>query len=184
MDGCNASITKNGGSPELLGSNTTNSMWWWIKRTYKCDTDDKFDFSKAKERVNSITGTLSDDTTSLSYQDYREDENGNWIHRDTAITLPGRDTYEVCEKACKLRKEKKDTQAAIMGTTNQYRNTIQSYDYIYKACSADGVCPVEDGEQIVKSCQCISDFTEAATVMSALDAASHDLICSDGIRRK
>ena len=182
MDGCNATIAKNSGSAGLLGSDATNSMWWWIERAYKCDTDQKFDFTGEKERVKSITGTLRDDTDSLYYKDYRKDESGSWGYMDTTIALSGRDTSDVCEKACKLRKVKEDTQAGTMGTTAQNRTTILSYEYIYKACT-DGVCPVGDGEEIVKSCQCISDFSEAATVMSAVNSASHDLICSDGVKK-
>ena len=182
MDGCNATIAENSGSAGLLGSDATNSMWWWIERTYKCDTDRKFDFSNEKERVKSVTGTLRDDTDSVYYKDYRKGEDGSWGYMDTTIALSGRDTSDVCEKACKLRKIKEDTQAGTMGTTSQNRTTILSYEYIYKACT-DGVCPVGDGEEIVKSCQCISDFSEAATVMSAVNSASHDLICSDGVRK-
>ncbi|MBN2570067.1 MAG: hypothetical protein JXB42_11610 [Deltaproteobacteria bacterium] len=182
MDGCNATIAKNGGSAEVLGSDDTNSMWWWIERTYKCDTDKKFDFTNEKERVESVTSTLQDNTDSLYYRDYRKGEDGSWGYMDTAIALSGRDVSDVCEKACKLRKVKEDTQAGSMGTTAQNRTTILSYEYIYKACT-DGTCPVEDGEEIVKSCQCISDFSEAATVMSAVNSASHDLICSDGVKK-
>jgi len=186
MDGCNAILTKNDGSVELVGSDDTNSMWWWVERTYKCDTDKKFDFINEKEIVESVTGTLidddDDDTDSLYYRDYRKGEDGIWGYMDTTVALNSRDISEVCEKACKLRKVKEDTQAGMGGTTAQHRTTILSHEYIYKAC-INGVCPVGDGEVIIKSCQCISDFVEAATVMSAVNSASHDIICSDGVRR-
>lgn len=156
--------------------------WWKKQRTYLCQTNQVFDFTDAKRRAGAVIGSVADNTASVYYRDLRKDQNGNWISEDKTVGLPGRDSYLNCEMACKTRKPTTDTEASMAGNTAQFRNTTASYDFFYKNC-VDSACPLSAGEEVVKSCQCISDFAEAASLMEVLKNAGSDMICSDGVKQ-
>ena len=156
--------------------------WWHKERTYLC-TSKAFDFTDAQKRMEKITTTTSDNLTSMSYQDLRKDENGNWITESNKVKLPERPRGEACEMACKTRKLVEDTQASMAGMKEQYQTNSTSYDYFYRLC-VNNTCPVEPGEEIIKNCQCINEFAEASAVMQSLRMAGQDVICSDGIPKK
>lgn len=156
--------------------------WWKKQRTYLCRTNQVFDFTDAKKRVEAVIGSVADSTASIYYQDLRKDQNGNWISEDKTVGLPGRDSYLNCEMACKTRKPTTDTEASVAGNTAQFRNTTDSYDFFYKKC-VDSACPLSAGEEVVKSCRCMSDFAEAASLMEVLKNAGKDMICSDGVKQ-
>jgi len=169
----------------ITGSVCTENVcrdWWEKKRTYLCDTGESYDFSDARKRMETITGSVTDGSSVLYYQDYRRDENGDWLYESNTVGLPLKDSYDNCEQACKTRKPKEDTQATTTGHTAQSRTTTQSYDFFYKKC-VDNICPAEIDEEIVKDCQCINDFAEAASVMETLNAAGKDVICSSGVKQ-
>ena len=123
-----------------------------------------------------------DNTQSFYYQDLRKDDNGNWISEDSNLGLPDRDVYEACETACKTRKQIIDTQASGSYNVSQTRTNTTSYEFYYKTCT-NNVCPLGAGEEIVKGCQCINDFAEAASIMQMLRQAGKDIICSDGTQK-
>lgn len=140
-----------------------------------------FDFSAAQRRIGTVTSTVTDNTLSLYYEDYREGESGIWLSEHHTIPLPARETYPDCEEACKTRKSKTDTEAGLSGHKGEQRISTQGFDFFYKKCM-NSSCPVEPGEVILKNCQCIDEFIEAATLMEALNSASKDIICSSGAR--
>lgn len=156
--------------------------WWKKQRTYLCQTNQLFDFTDAKRRAGAVIGSVADNTTSVYYRDLRKDQNGNWRSEDKTLLLPGRDSYLNCESACKTRKPTTDTEASVAGNTAQFRNTTDSYDFFYKKC-VDSACPLSAGEEVVKSCQCMSDFAEAASLMEVLKNAGKDMICSSGVKQ-
>ena len=155
--------------------------WWQKERTYLCQAQG-LDFNGARKRLDRITSTATDNTTSLYYQDLRKDKDGNWINESNTIYLPSRDPYSDCERACKTKKPSTNTQAGVTGNATEYQTSTTTYDFFYKSCVND-LCPLVVGEEIIKDCQCINDFAEAASIMESLKEASKDIICSSGAKQ-
>ena len=173
MDGGSATVFKDGGNGQVLGSG--ENIWWHIERVYQCETDDEYDFDNLKQRTQHISDTTQDNTTSMYYEDYDPDTGTAEGH---TIELPGRSNFDTCEKGCKVRRIVQDTQAGTHGTTADYRNSVSSYEDVYRTCN-NGSCPVSDGETILVDCTCINEFSKAVSLMQVMDNASHDMICSE-----
>ncbi|MFY9270804.1 MAG: hypothetical protein WAO55_13765 [Candidatus Manganitrophaceae bacterium] len=157
--------------------------WWGKRRTYLCNIGEEgYDFSDIQKRMGTITTTADDETTSFYYQDMRKDNSGNWISHGNTINLPKRDPLSKCQSACKTRKPIADTQAGVSGNTSQFRTSTGSYEFFVKSCVSNA-CPLDPGEELVKSCQCMNEFSEAAAMMQILAEAGRDTICSSGVRR-
>lgn len=152
--------------------------WWNKDRTYLCQAE-PFDFSAIRKRAGHIQGTIVDNTTNIYYQDMRKDESGNWITENRAIELGVRGQYGPCEEVCKVRRPREIAQVGVGGHAGQQKTIPRTYDFFYKPCLGN-VCPVGAGEEIVKNCQCINEFAEAASIMQILRMAGRDMICSDG----
>ena len=120
----------------------------------------------------------------MTYKDAPRDANGNIISTSGSADLSQASKIGsyACEQACKTRRPKQNTQASLSGTDNMYQNNTLSYDFLYYQCN-NGVCPAGAGETILKNCQCIDDFAESVSIMSALAAAGKDIICSSGIKQ-
>jgi len=65
------------------------------------------------------------------------------------------------------------------GVTGEKQRDPVTYDFFYRPCKV-GVCQIETGETVVKECQCLEEFGEAAAMMQLLRMASSDLVCSSG----
>lgn len=160
---------------------THNVCTWWNKqRSYLCDTGEKYDFSDVQKRASCVKTSTTDNVNSFSYQDCTKNSDGTWTTTNYNTNLPQRDAKSSCEKACKSRKLKPDARVSATGTASQYQNNPNSYDTFYKTCW-DDTCPVEAGEEIIKNCQCLNEFGEAAAIMQALRKAGQEFICSDGV---
>ena len=158
--------------------------WWRKDRTYICETPGQYDFTDTKRRVDAVYSSSSADSGSLVYTDLRKDAAGSW--KTESVTSPlGAVTQgsssDSCDQACKTKKLKSDTQAGKTGNKAQYQKSAAAYDFFYRLCR-NGVCPTGDGEEVVNACGCLNDFSEAASVLSVLDAAGKDLICTTGAR--
>ena len=152
--------------------------WWRRERTYICVTSG-YDFSDAKMRVQTIKSSVQDGQTALYYRDYRKTESG-WQYENDAYDIGGvyRPTVSSCEKACKTRKLVDNTQTTIVVKKDDF-TTPSTYDFFYKKCTEAG-CPIGGSEELVKDCQCIDEFAEAAIIMQSLRQAGKDVICSSG----
>jgi hypothetical protein len=158
--------------------------WWRKERTYRCATSSTWDFSDAKRRVDRVTGTATDNVTTMTYQDLRKD-NGEWVTEDRSVTLnTPREEYLQPILACKTRKPKRKTDAAFAGNAAQYLANPDGWEFFYRKCDGSR-CPADTvaGEEIVIDCREINEFAEAATIMNMLEQANRDMICSDGVRR-
>jgi len=173
MDGGSATIFKDGGSGQVLGSG--ENIWWHVERTYQCETDNEYDFDNLKQRTQHISDTTQDNTTSMYYEDYNPDTGMVEGH---TTELFDRGNFDTCEKGCKVRQIVQDTQATTSGTTADYRTSVSSYEDVYRVC-VNGLCPVSDGETILVDCSCIDESSKAISLMQVMDDASHDMICSD-----
>lgn len=160
---------------------------WWIKqKTYMCKTTG-FDMDNVGQRVSTISSSVDSNSlsqTSFNYNDKRLDfTSGTWTTDSGTLDLQGLDSGKDCQYVCKTRKLVDSAGLTQAGPSTQQRTSTQSYEFSYKTCDTDNTCPVEAGEEILKDCQCLSEFAEATSVMMSLDAASKDLICSDGMRK-
>ena len=154
--------------------------WWTDTKEYLCygqKTD--FDFSEVKERGKTVLRSSVQAGSTLLYDDYRKDGSGGYSTSKEAMKLYDSASYDNCVKVCKIRAPKTDTQAGMSGTTADYRTGISGYDVFYKKCS-NGLCPLDTvaGEELLADCACPDDFAEAASIMSALEEASKDILCS------
>ena len=172
--------------PSDVCSQTVTRNWWTKERTYHCNTT-SFDMDNVGKRVSTISNSVNDNTlsqTSFSYDDLRMDtKTGIWTADSGNISLPTIEDGKDCQFVCKTRKLVDSAGVTQAGPATVYRTSSQSYDFLYKTCDSDNKCPVEAGEELLKDCQCLSEFAEAATILMSLDAASKDLICSDGTRK-
>ncbi len=155
--------------------------WWEKQRVYLCATAG-YDFSDAKTRFGQVVGSLNDNGSSVSYQDMLRNPGGGWTYSSGELTLPDLLPADECEKACKTRRPKTDTQATLPGHSGQFRTDTDSFDILYHNCVNDE-CPAEPGEEVLKDCQCLNEFAEAATIMQMLRLAGQDTICSDGVAK-
>ena len=166
--------------------------WWTKKRIYACKISG-WDFSKAKQRANTIVNSTKDVNVmqtsilgNVNYQDYNN-SSGSWQNYNENMYVPFGGSNKQCQEVCKVRVPVEDTQAYANTNTSQYRS-INSYRFDYRECKkADNgsyVCPYfpNKGEQVVTNCQCINEFANSATIMNILENAGHDIICSSGVR--
>jgi len=158
--------------------------WWRKERSYRCTGNKRFDFSDAAKRVDAVTGSLNDNNlgeSTFTFTDTRQDvETGTWSTDDQKVEINPVAPPQDCEMVCKTRKPVRDTQAAVVGVTTDYQNSAERYDTLYHVCGTDNTCPTGPGEEIVKDCQCLNEFAEAASIMMVLDEAGHDMTCIDG----
>lgn len=174
---CSGSVA---GSSMCVQTSTYNVCDWWHKeRTYLCETANAYDFSAAQKRLKVVTSTAKDNTSSFYYSDYRDDGSGTWITEGITSLLPERDAFGDCDIVCKVKTTGTDTQVSDTGTTAKYRQDTQCGTFYYRTCN-NGTCPLNAGEDIVKDCQCINEFAEAAAIMQTIRQAGRDMICSDG----
>lgn len=151
--------------------------WWRKQRTYLCRAQG-VDFSDIQKRARTIRESASRTDSSLYYRDYIEGE----YQEKTLSFSGGTETTESCEKACKTRKIIRNTETTIVATRSDYVANPEGYEFYYKSCLND-TCPLDDGESIVKNCQCINDFAEASVIMQTLRMGGQDFICSSGTPR-
>lgn len=164
-----------------VGTNTICRDWWQKKRTYVCGSQ-TYDFSAIGTRFGTVITSTADNGASLDFQDKRLSA-GGWTDASGSISLPARDPSPSCEQACKTRVPKKDTQVTVSGDVTSNRNPATSYDFFYRVCDRNNICPAGAGEEIVMDCQCINDFNEAATIIQTLRTAGKDTICTTGVKK-
>jgi hypothetical protein len=136
-----------------------------------------------KRRAKTIKDSVIDSGGSASYTDARRDSQGNWLpETQNTITMPSRvSSSSQCMKACKTRKPVPNTETTTGGAKSSYTGST-TWSFFYKECAND-VCPAGADEEIIKGCQCINEFADAAVVMQTIRMGAADLICSDGTKK-
>jgi hypothetical protein len=165
-------------------SNRVCHDWWEKDRIYQCKMASSYDFSDAKRRTGVIAGSVTGSPdTGMYYNDAPRDASGNIISTSGYADL-SQTRYDVahCMQACKTRRVKQDTQASLSGTTNQWQNNAQTYEFLFHKCKS-GSCPAGSGETIMKDCQCIDDFAESISILAAVNEGAKDMICSSGTKK-
>ncbi|MDO3380351.1 hypothetical protein [Geoalkalibacter halelectricus] len=152
--------------------------WWQKQATYFCEDVAPYNFDDIRRRTRSITESTERSGGTVSYTDERKSD-GNWVTGAGSFTVSGWNDVGECENVCKTRKPRESTEVSVSGHEQEYRESITTWDFFYRPCDG-AICPAEEGEEIIQSCQCINEFAEAATVMQVLRLAGEDTICSSG----
>ena len=163
---------QSGGNRGILESGS--DIWWNIHRTYTCEAGALYDFTKAQKRSVNIQKTLTAGSSALAYQDLNS-QTGKTTKYSTS--LPPREDVPHCESFCRVKAPVQDTQASISGTTDDYRTTINSYEYAIKKCT-NNVCPIGKGEILIQNYGCTNYFNQAASMLQVAHDAGQDIICS------
>lgn len=172
-------LTPLGSTQAIVGQQCTlqaTRNWWKKSRTYECQTASPYDYQGALQRK----AVVGDSVTATQYEDYRQDEHGNW-QRVTGGTmaLPPAPTLDTCEHTCKTVKSEEADSVAGMGSAMSQRTIPNTNDYTYYVCQ-QGVCPAGPGETIVTPCGCMDEFNEATAQMQANRLGAKDLLCTSG----
>ncbi|MDO7841737.1 hypothetical protein [Sphingomonas immobilis] len=147
-------------------------------RTYACTLD-----SNAMAEPDLSRGTyILDHSTETILADQTRAADGTVAVSTRPFTLPDRGTVPACEPICKTRAPSANTGAAPAGVVASQQNAPASHDTFYHVCSADNVCPLEPGEEIVSACGCLDDFPEAVAMMQAVRLAGADMTCTTAVR--
>lgn len=157
------------------GSHTVTRSWWKKDRTYLCTDPAKYDFSEARARYKTITKGIEENGNTLSYSDR---VNGATV-AGSSFSLPDIPRPDDCQKACKTRKQVENTSVTIGGprTITNARSAV-SYETRFRECAPDDRCPAEEGEEIVKDCQCIDSYAESIAVLQSIKEAGDNITCS------
>lgn len=174
--GCRGRFDVTGLIPKPCGHNVTRD-WWDKSRTYQCLAQpSQFNFDDALHRTG--VARQSADLTN-GFTETHKDATGQWVSQSVSLGSPAElPQVPNCEPVCKLKKEIHDDRVDpinVVATNRTAPGTRVSYRYA--VCDANNVCPANADETIVKACQCVDDFAEAATIMQMLRQAGQDLIC-------
>lgn len=154
--------------------------WWERKRKYKCKRKNNTDWDDGIERVNKIKSTINEDG---EYTDRIKKSDGKITHKNDRV-----DFFDMngssCVNSCKVRKKRPAPEIALSAPTSESQKTNDAYDYFYYQCTTDDVCPSGEDEEVIKTCGCLNDFSEAAAAMQVLRFVGKDMICSNGQRGK
>lgn len=144
------------------------------QRSYKCLTDTAPlpppDLSRGAWIIDHSTETLLADRVKA--------QDGSYETSTRPFGLPDRGSVAACEPICKTRAPRVNADAAPDGVVGSRQNDPSGWDTFYHACSADNVCPVGEGEQLVTGCGCLDDFPEAVVMMQTVRLSGADLVCT------
>ena len=128
---------------------------------------EQFDFTKLKQRQKEIYDSAQNSGTDFSYKDFGKNQNGSLnIKFDTKRA-----------KYCYVKILEKENEVFSDSTIKENDMT---YKYEYRECVENWTqCPIyNENESIKYDCGNISNFSEVASAMSALEEVSKDIVCS------
>lgn len=153
--------------------------WFHKERRYRCEGRDRWDFSEAFDRQAYIKENAERDT----YQDrVLNPETGIFEYHTGSFSLVEDIEVAPCTPVCKTRMAREANDVGRGAPRHEYLNENLVYDTYYHECR-DDVCPMEGGEELLKACACINEFTEASAIMQAIRQAGRDVICTSGVPR-
>ncbi len=152
--------------------------WWKTKRIYSCRSGrPPYDGADARRRYESVHSSFDPDNG--SYTDERKTD-GNWSRSAESLSLPAPDEVQACTPTCKTRKPRPGSAMTQDGAVSQQNNSGVAWDYTYKPCDEANSCPLEAGEEVLSTCDCRSNFTEAFTMMQSIRMVGQDFVCTSG----
>lgn len=150
---------------------------WFVKnRTYRCKSNSNYDFTDALERQAYVT----DNATTTTYQDRVKNPDNSYTVTNGSMQTLNEVVVEPCTQVCKTRRLRPANDVAHTGVVMDDRSTANTWDFFYHECDSNNACPLGTGEQVVKSCGCIDEWTEAATIMQVMRMSGGDVICTSG----
>ncbi|MFZ3461475.1 hypothetical protein [Vibrio harveyi] len=153
--------------------------WFEKTRKYRCKRSSAYDLTKELERSRYVRNHVDEDKD--KYGDKRWVGNGT-KESTSDIKLPYTSETSSCVNVCKTRKVREMPDVGIKGTNKINKNPVQ-YDIFYNECDEKNQCPMGEGQELVKSCQCVNDFAEATGIMQVMRMAGQDMICSSGTKK-
>ena len=164
-----SSVVATGLSSGPVTVETGSQVWWEIKRVYQCEAEEGTSIQTS--RMDTVLGSVSPETG-----EYTDTVKSGYV--DLSNVLESGE----CTQICVVRRPRTDT-TEYSDATHRANSTTstQTYDYIARTC-VDGECPLDEGETLYEGCHCVKDsragFNNAVSSIAAVDAASHDIICS------
>ena len=149
--------------------------WFNKKRTYRCNRALPVDLTKTIERSKFI----KENVTYNQFKDKQFQSGGKISYAQGPLYFDGLPTLPTCTNVCKTRSEVKGAAMSQGGAVSGKQNAA-SYNFYYHQCSSENICPAGVGETVVKSCQCLDEFADAAAIMQIIRQAGQDMICSSG----
>jgi hypothetical protein len=152
-----------------------NPVWWTIKHTYTCQSNTPVIDSTTNNSLSmsrNVTASSSLSGTTMTYTNPDGTTSSSSIYPGN--TLP---TGSPCALSCVVSSATQDTKIGATTTAAIEKNTVNTTGETYLAC-VDGVCPVGNGQTIVRDCQCLNDFAKALSTMQSMNNAAHDMTCS------
>ncbi|EJX4594335.1 conjugal transfer protein TraN, partial [Cronobacter sakazakii] len=150
--------------------------WFKKNRTYRCNKKTSFNFDNIIERKAYIDKTV----TPGDYKD-KMFNNGKVSYGAGELFWPDMPKVGDCINMCKTRKPKQTPDMAVTGQVDKNNKSgVIKYDNFYYECDATNKCPAEPGEEVIKACQCLNEFAEAAAIMQVIRQGGQDMICSSG----
>ncbi|WP_257291437.1 hypothetical protein [Endozoicomonas sp. ONNA1] len=151
--------------------------WFHKKRKYQCKSDDDYDLKTGLDRSAYIYKNATND----GYKDRIADQStGQFTYSSGSFDTSQPINTLSYTPMCKTRIPRLAADVTQFGTVQDKTTSSIKYDVFYKEC-VDNTCPIEDSsEEIIKNCQNINEFAEAATIMQTLRKAGQDIICTSG----
>lgn len=145
--------------------------FWERDRRYQCTASTPApDLSRSTYIIDHSTEALLADRTVAP--------DGTLTATTRPFALPDRGSVPACEAICKTRAPKVNADAALDGVVGERQNDPNGWDSFFHACSADNVCPLGPGEELVTDCGCLDDFPEAAAMMQTVRLGGADIVCT------
>lgn len=156
-----------------------NRNWLKIKRTYECESENKYDFEGAAKRVS----TIENSTTESGYTDLRLSSGSTApIQIPGDLTLFNEIQVDPCTLQCKARKKSAENDVLISGVSNEFVSSNEQSEVKYYECK-NKTCPLQDGEELLQDCGCLNGFADTAVMMQMMRMAGSDLLCSSGQKK-
>lgn len=173
--GCRANFKVTGLIPKPCAHQVTRD-WWTKQQVWQCQSvPPAFTFDDGLHRADVATSTADLQT---GFTETHKDASGNWVSQSVNLGEPAQlPVVDSCEPVCKLSQTVNDDQLNPMNLSKPNRTAPGTRTVYRYAVCINNACPSRPGETIVKNCQCLDDFTEAATIMQLLRQAGQDLLC-------
>ena len=151
--------------------------WWVTERTYRCRTaTPAYDFTAAEERYATVHGSFNPDNG--QFNDWRLVGGSAQVSAHN-VALPDAAVSVGCIPMCRTRKLRPGaTVGDLVAPTTELNATGLAYDFKFKECEPNNVCPLESGEEQVGACDCRSNFAQAAAMMQTIRMVGEDMICA------
>lgn len=152
--------------------------WFEKKRNYICKNKNKFDVNSIINRKSVVSKSAKNGDEDVS--DIRYDIDKGIVNASVNIQPYTAYSDGQCTQVCKTRSLVNQSAVGTGGVTGSKAKNPTVYEFSYKQCDYNNVCPSRDGEEIVQACSCSSDFANATAIMMTLRLAGQGMMCTSG----